>query len=153
MSLKFKYLMYFLANRFIKFKSADLWPIHYWFRVDPRSIPSSISIFKTMEWRHLVSYQEYSVWDWGPFWCDCRIGSYMIRYKCWIPFLEWRHLVSYQEYSAWCWDSIHSENGATWSATRNPHFWTESPSDVVVHTWSDLSVEPFWCDVFTHGWM
>ena len=42
---------------------------------------------------------------WGPFWCDCRIGSYMIRYKCWMPFLEWRNLVSYQEYLAWCWDA------------------------------------------------
>ena len=45
--------MYFLANRFIKFKLADLWPIHYrfWFRfrVDPRPIPSSIPIFKTMD--------------------------------------------------------------------------------------------------------
>ena len=30
-----------------------------------------------------------------PFWCVCRIGSYMIRSKCWMPFLEWRHLVSY----------------------------------------------------------
>ena len=34
-----------------------------------------------------------------PFWCDYRTGSYMIRYKCWIPFFEWRYLVSYQEYS------------------------------------------------------
>ena len=39
-----------------------------------------------------------------PFWCDCRIGSYMIRYKCWMPFLEWRHLVSYQEYSVSDWE-------------------------------------------------
>ena len=29
------------------------------------------------------------------FWCDYRIGFYMIIYKHWIPFLEWRHLVSY----------------------------------------------------------
>ena len=31
-----------------------------------------------------------------PFWCNCRIGSYMIRNKHWIPFWEWRRLDSYQ---------------------------------------------------------
>ena len=31
-----------------------------------------------------------------PFWWDCRIGSYMIRSKRWMPFWEWRCLVSYQ---------------------------------------------------------
>ena len=39
-----------------------------------------------------------------PFWYDCRIGSYKIRYKCWMPFSKWRHLVSYQEYSASSWE-------------------------------------------------
>ena len=62
-----------------------------------------------------------------PFWCDCRIGSYMIRYKCWIPFLEWRQLVSYQEYSAWYWDSIIWETGGTWSVTRNTQLGVEFP--------------------------
>ena len=38
-----------------------------------------------------------------PSWCDCRIVSYMIRSKGWMPFLEWRHLVSYQEISVWDW--------------------------------------------------
>ena len=31
-----------------------------------------------------------------PFWCDYRIGSYMIKSKRWMPFWEWRCLVSYQ---------------------------------------------------------
>ena len=31
-----------------------------------------------------------------PLWCDCRIGSYMIKNKHSMPFLEWRHLFSYQ---------------------------------------------------------
>ena len=79
-----------------------------------------------------------------PFWCDCRIGSYMIRYKCWMPFLEWRQLVSYQEYSAWCWDAILWENGGTWSVTRNTQPRAEIHSDVIegcVPTWSDISDE------------
>ena len=84
-----------------------------------------------------------------PFWCDCRIGSYMIRYKCWMPFLECRHLVSYQEYSAWCWVSILWENGGTWSVTRNTQSGTEGRFDMTVGcslTWSDVSAWPFWCD-------
>ena len=42
-----------------------------------------------------------------PFLYDCRIGSYMIRYKGYF----------------------HSLNGGTWSVTRNPHSGTESVSN------------------------
>ena len=79
------------------------------------------------EWRYLVSYQEYSVWDWGPFWCDCRIGSYMIRYR------------------GYC----HSLNGGTWSVTRKNQSIIEGHSDMTVRcvlTWLDMSAWPFWCD-------
>ena len=38
----------------------------------------------------------------GPFWCDWRMCSHLIRYKgCYHSLGEWRHLVSYQEASVW----------------------------------------------------
>ena len=61
------------------------------------------------------------------FWYDCRIGSYMIRYKGYF----------------------HSWNGGAWSVTRNTWSRTEGHSDMTVGcvpTWSDVSAWPFWCD-------
>ena len=62
-----------------------------------------------------------------PFWYDCRIGSYMIKYKGYY----------------------HSGNGAAWWFTRNTWSGTESLSEMIVRcslTWSYVSAWPFWCD-------
>ena len=62
-----------------------------------------------------------------PFWYDCRIGSYMIRYKGYF----------------------HSCNGAAWWGTRNTWSGTEGLSEMIVRcslTWLDVSAWPFWCD-------
>ena len=61
------------------------------------------------------------------FWCDCRIGSYMIRYKGYCHYL----------------------NGGTWLVTRNTQYRIEGHSDMTVRcvlTWLDMSAWPFWCD-------
>ena len=69
----------------------------------------------------------------------------------------------------------HSWNGGTWSVTRNTQLGAEMPffgrmeargqlPEILslglrailvrcVYTWSDVSVEPFRCGVFSHGWM
>ena len=62
-----------------------------------------------------------------PFWCDCRIGSYMIRYK----------------------GCFHSWNGGAWLVTRNTWSRTEGLSDMTIRcsiTWSDVSAWAFRCD-------
>ena len=62
-----------------------------------------------------------------PFWCDCGIGSYMIRYK------------------GYC----HYWNGAAWWGTRKTQSRTEGRSDMTVRcvlTWSDMSAWLFCCD-------
>ena len=64
-----------------------------------------------------------SVWDWGPFWCDDRISSFMIRCEC-IPFQ--------------C------------NVFTHGRMYVQSLSDKMR---LDISAEPFWRDVFTHGQM
>ena len=54
-----------------------------------------------------------------PFWYDCRIGSYMIRYK------------------GYC----HSLNGGAWSVTKNTQSRNEGHSNMIVRcvlTWSEM---------------
>ena len=74
-----------------------------------------------------------------PFWGDCRIGSYMIRSKHWMPFLEWRYMVSYQEHLVWDWE-IHSDDQVRYKGWSILSWW------VLVPPMSDMSAEPFWGD-------
>ena len=106
-----------------------------------------------------------------PFWYDYKIGSYMIRYKCWMPLLEWRHLVSYQEILVWDWGPFWCDCRIGSYMIRSKHWmpfseWrrlvsyqvaqsgTRGHSDAMVGLlppWSDVSACPFRCGALEHG--